>query len=126
MKAQTKLNLIVISLVTLGPPLCLVTLTALVYLLRSIFHMSTGYVSDEWIMSGMISIPFTLLFTIPLWLVCGIIFFNIDVNDDEGPRKIPTKWDEPNPEIEALIQKVQKQMAAKKSAQHQHQNADTK
>ena len=109
MKAQTKLNLIVISLVTLGPPLCLVTLTALVYLLRSIFHMSTGYVSDEWIISGMISIPFTLLFTIPLWIVGGIIFFTIDVDDNEGPRKIPTKWDEPSPEIEKLLEKYSKQ-----------------
>ena len=104
MKAQTKLNITLLCLVLFGPILSFAGISLLIYLLRTILPMTSEFLWEEWIMAGMISIPFTLMVTLPLWLICGIIFITIDVDDDIGPRKTPTKWDEPNPELEALLQ----------------------
>ena len=117
MKAQTQLNTMVISATLCGPICCFGGVTLLVLFLRNQFNFSQWSNLDEWMISGLISVPFSLLLIIPLWLVCGMIFFTVDVDDEEGPRKIPTKWDEPNPEVEALIKKVEKRMEAKRATE---------
>lgn len=122
MKAQTKLNIIVYSSIVIGPMVIFGGLMVLIYLLRSVLQMASGPVIDEWFLSGMIAAPFSLMLIIPLWIVCGIIILHIEVDDHEGPRKIPTKWDEPNPEVEEIIKRVEKRMKASKAAEAKEEN----
>ena len=117
MKAQTKLNIIVYSSIVFGPILTFGCFILLVHLVRTGLQLSTGPGPDEWFISGMIAAPFSLMVIFPLWIICGTIILHIDVDDNEGPRTIPTKWDEPNPEIEKLIQRVQKKMDAENAAE---------
>ena len=120
MKAQTKLNCITLSSMAFGPFIVFAGFTIAISLLRFIFGFST-----DWGISMLMSIPFTLIITIMVWILCGTIFLHIDVDDHEGPRKIPTKWDQTDPKVLEIIKTAEARIEAENAAKAKNPDTST-